>query len=146
MLHLFLSEQQRVGDGRVGVVDLVVHQLDDVFLADPVDEQRRREGEEGQEGAAGHPQRDVAAVFAHLHEQERLTGHSDQRRHEGERLDQLDLGGQDAFVDGLLVFLEAFFNLFRRWLLRKVSDLPMLDQRPECNMRWADQGTARLRI
>ena len=78
MLHLFLSEQQRVGDGRVGVVDLVVHQLDDVFLADPVDEQRRREGEEGQEGAAGHHQRDVAAVFAHLQEQERLTGNSDQ--------------------------------------------------------------------
>jgi hypothetical protein len=40
-----------------------------------------------------------------------LAGQSDDGGHEGKGLDQLDLRGQDAFVNGLLVFFKVFFSL-----------------------------------
>ena len=96
---LFRPQQEVVHDCGVLVLDLVVVQLGNVLLAEGVDQERRHEGEEPEEGAGSEHHGGVGGGVC---PEDGLDHEAHAAGGQGEGLDQLDLGCQNTVVDLLL--------------------------------------------
>ena len=92
-------EEEIVDHRRVLVLHLIVVQLRHVFLGEGMNQQRRHKGEEAEEGSG--PDHNCG-VGGGVGPEDGLHRHPDEAGGQGERLDQLDLGGQYPVIDLLL--------------------------------------------
>jgi len=104
-LYLFGLDKQIVDVGSIFILDLIVVELGDIFLAYGVYKEGSCKGEEREEGARGYNNGDVALGGVGV--QNRLESKPDEASAQGEGFDKLDLSAEDAPVHLLLAVFTA---------------------------------------